>query len=453
MWTLLSFGGTSLWAATPFALGCVLLAIAAPREVRTLHEVRWLDTALLALVGGTILQFVPMPESWVARLSPETGSLTALLRLDLHPLQAGQRAAGTLSIDPRATLWGVALLIATVLLFWVCRRLFLDGGIRRMVRAIAWTGLAVSFMAILQRATGPDVIYWMWESTAEGAEPFGPFVNRNHFATWVIMAVPLCWGYVMARMETRVRDDRPRARVVRLLEFFDARTTWLVTAGSLMTLALVTSLSRSGLLGLGAAFLFTLALAWGSETIDRRRRAWLISFFLLSTVAIMAWANLGSLVERLEETLSGASTERLAIWRETGPILGDFWLAGSGVGTYETAMLVYQETDRTFFYFNQAHNHYLQLAAEGGLLLAVPTVVALVFLARLARRRLSRGRAGLYWIQAGAAAGLVAVAVQSLWETGLRMPANAALAAVLAAIVVHSPRHTLEGEDVDAPGV
>ena len=452
MWTLLSFGGASPWAATPFALGCVLLAIAAPREVRTLHEVRWLDTALLALVGGTILQFVPMPESWVARLSPGTTSLTALLRLDLHPLQAGQRAAGTLSVDPRATLWGAALLIATVLLFWVCRRLFLDGGIRKMVRAIAWTGLALAFVAIVQRATAPKTIYWIWQSSVEGAEPFGPFVSRNHFATWVIMAVPLCWGYVMARMETRVRDDRPRARVVRLLEFFDARTTWLVTAGSLMTLALVTSLSRSGLLGLGAAFLFTLVLTRGADAVDRRRRAWLITFVLLSAALIVAWANLGAVVARLDETLSGGLTERRLIWRETGPILRDFWLAGTGVGTYGSAMLVYQQSARAF-YFNQAHNHYLQLAAEGGLLLAVPTIVALVFLARLARRRLSRDRAGLYWIQAGAAAGLVAVAVQSLWETGLRMPANAALAAVLAAIVVHSPRPTCEGEDVNAPGV
>ena len=321
-----------------------------------------------------------------------------------------------------------------------------------MVRAIAWTGLVLAFVAIVQRATGPDVIYGIWESSAEGAETFGPFVNRNHFATWVIMAVPLCWGYVMARMETRVRDDRPRALVVRLLEFFDARTTWLVTAGSLMTLALVTSLSRSGLLGLGAAFLFTLVLTRGTDAVDRRRRAWLITFVLLSAVLIVAWANLGAVVARLDEALSGGSAGRLAIWRETGPILRDFWPAGTGVGTYETAMLVYQQSARAF-YFNQAHNHYLQLAAEGGLLLVVPTIVALVFLARLVRRRLSRDRAGLYWIQVGAAAGLVAVAVQSLWETGLRMPANAALAAVLAAIVVHSPRHTLEGEDVDAPGV
>jgi hypothetical protein len=44
---------------------------------------------------------------------------------------------------------------------------------------------------------------------------------------------------------------------------------------------------------------------------------------------------------------------------------------------------------------------------------------------------------GTYWIRAGAATGLLAVALQSFWETGLVMPANAALAAVLAAIAVH----------------
>jgi hypothetical protein len=53
------------------------------------------------------------------------------------------------------------------------------------------------------------------------------------------------------------------------------------------------------------------------------------------------------------------------------------------------------------------------------------------------RKRLSADTSGAYWIRAGAATGLVAVALQSLWETGLVMPANAALAAVLAAIALH----------------
>jgi hypothetical protein len=40
-------------------------------------------------------------------------------------------------------------------------------------------------------------------------------------------------------------------------------------------------------------------------------------------------------------------------------------------------------------------------------------------------------------VRAGAVGGLIAVAVQSLWETGLRVPANALLFAVLAAIAMH----------------
>jgi hypothetical protein len=43
----------------------------------------------------------------------------------------------------------------------------------------------------------------------------------------------------------------------------------------------------------------------------------------------------------------------------------------------------------------------------------------------------------MYFLRAGALAGLVGVAVQSVWETGLTTPANAVLAAVAGAIVVH----------------
>ena len=99
-------------------------------------------------------------------------------------------------------------------------------------------------------------------------------------------------------------------------------------------------------------------------------------------------------------------------------------------------------------YFNQAHNQYLQIAAEGGLLLSVPAAVALLSFVRLARRRVTRDHTAVFWIRIGAAGGLVAVMTQSLWETGLRMPANAAVAAVLAAVVVHAPRrHTHAHEE------
>jgi len=131
---------------------------------------------------------------------------------------------------------------------------------------------------------------------------------------------------------------------------------------------------------------------------------------------------------------SGSDVEnRVRIWRDTLPLVSDFWLTGSGVGRYRTAMLLYQRADRVV-QFNQAHNHYLQVLAEGGVVLLGLVLGGIRCLTGAVREQLSADRSGTYWIRAGAACGLTAVALQGLWETGLVMPANAALAAVVAAI-------------------
>ncbi len=56
----------------------------------------------------------------------------------------------------------------------------------------------------------------------------------------------------------------------------------------------------------------------------------------------------------------------------------------------------------------------------------------------LGARRLKEDASADYLVRAGAVAGIAAVLVQSFWETGLRMPANAMLLAVLAAIATCS---------------
>src|SRR5262249_32291214 len=130
---------------------------------------------------------------------------------------------------------------------------------------------------------------------------------------------------------------------------------------------------------------------------------------------------------------------RRAIWRETWPMVKAFAATGVGVGAYQRGMLVYQQSPRNF-YFNHAHDEYLQIAAEGGLLLAGPALIALLSLVSGVARRLREERAAVYWIRGGAVGGMVAAAVQSVWDTGLRMPANAVLFAILAAIALHDSK-------------
>jgi O-antigen ligase len=99
-------------------------------------------------------------------------------------------------------------------------------------------------------------------------------------------------------------------------------------------------------------------------------------------------------------------------------------------------ILVYQRTP-SLFRISGAHNQYLQVATEGGLLIGIPVAVALGLFLRESRRALAGDDSGMYFLRAGALSGLFGVAVQSVWETGLTTPANAVLAALAAAIVVH----------------
>jgi len=101
-------------------------------------------------------------------------------------------------------------------------------------------------------------------------------------------------------------------------------------------------------------------------------------------------------------------------------------------------MTAYQTSDRSI-HFEQAHNDYLQLLAEGGILLGAAVVATLaIFVSEIRRRFREAPHEGTtYWARVGAVIGLVAIAVQSLFEFSLQIPGNAAMFCVLAAIAIH----------------
>lgn len=400
---------------------------------------RALDAAL-ALAGAlALLQLVPWPPAVLDRLSPHRLPFDAAFHLDLA--LTGARPAGSarpFALAPAATAYACALGTTLLLLFWTCRTALARGGVRRLARGLSWLGLTASVLALVQRAVSPGQIYGFWTPLEPGAQPFGPMANRNHFATWLLLALPVAVGYLAAHLESHARGWRGPGGAVRWLRRFDARSIWLLAAGVLMLVTLIQSRSRAAVVSLGVAATF----AWG---IGRTRREpgarWAVALFVAGGLAALAaWANLGMLLQRFDELVIGGGSGRMLIWRDTLRIVRDFWVTGVGLGGFETAMTVYQRSSRDVF-FNHAHNQYLQLAAEGGLLVGLPVLAAGLAFARAAHDALARDRSPIWHLRAGALTGLVAVAVQSLWECGLLTPANAVLLAVSAAIVIHPAAH------------
>ena len=415
-----------------FAGVAVLVALEQPSIGR---GAGWLlDASLLAGLAVAGAQLVPLPGAMRARVSPHAVQIDQALRLDGGVSAA---AAQPLSIDPESTAWAVALAAAYIALFFCARSIFARGGVRTVSRGIAWMGLGLCALVALQRATSPSMLYWYFRPLDAGASPYGPFVSRNALATWLAMAAPIAIGYAVARDRS---DRRVAGGIAARIEAMDSTQLWLAAAACVMTGTVFASTSRAGILGVTLGL-----LAFVAVSRARIRRGGVAVWTLVALAGIAAAAlmfgDFGALAMRLQETTESGVWGRRAIWRDSWRMAQDFWIAGVGAGAFAKGMLLYQQGSRLFF-FNHAHNEYLQLVAEGGVLVAVPAAIALIAFAVVITGHLRSDRTPIFWIRAGAVAGIVAVAVQSLWDTGLRTPANGALFAVIAAIGCHAPRAT-----------
>lgn len=434
-WVTFLAGGVYAWVWIPGASLLFGLALAVRPGIAQDERVRVLDITLIASVIACALQLLPLPASIVHAIAPH--AIPVRRALWLPPLLTPPALPWIpISIAPYDTLAALGILLSAIIMFWTCRRVCEQGGAGRIVRAIAFIGLAASIAAIVQRALRIDLLYGVWQPLDAGARPYGAFVNRNHMATWIIMACPLVFGYVLARAPRQHTPHLFSQRIVNAATHLGTIRIWLVVAVCIMTLAVLLSASRSGLIGLITAFAISTMLTRNRGTLAVRR--WLILQFALLALVIMWFANYDVLLRRLEETMTRAQAGRgrTAIWRDTLRLIEDFPATGTGAGTFGKAINVYQ-TAEPGYAIGQAHNHYLQLMAEGGAWLLLPVALASGLLLVLARRSLKQDLSSNYLLRAGACAGIAGVLVQSVWETGLTLPANAMLFGVLAAIATH----------------
>jgi O-antigen ligase len=421
-WTLFAFGGYYAWTQWPAAAALTLALLAARPRVAA-RPYRLLDLSLLAGVTYVFIQTIPFPVAWRDLLSPHVRAVDGVIRFGSDPHRA-------LSLDPPATLKAAVVTVFLLGMFWICRETFARHGLRRLVRVVAWSGLLVSIVAIVCRAIDPKLLYATWDP-GPSAAPYGPFIDRNHMGSWLVMAAPLIAGYLVARLAR----GEPRTLAAKL----DATTLWLAAAVAAMYAASIMSFSRSTFIGMAAALVTGGLLA--TKRRGRGGAVWLVAIVIAAAAIAAAMPRTADLVMRFEDPREKPEWSRLQIWHDTLPIVHDFALTGVGVGGYRNAMVVYQQADRRLF-FNQAHNQLLQLITEGGLILAVPMLSALIAFAILAGRRLRADHSPTFWIRAGAVAGLAGIFVQSLWEIGLRMPANTLLFAALAAAAIHESPNT-----------
>ena len=449
-WGALAFGAEYPWAYAPLLVfGATVGGLGLAARIPGAGGFRPLALALGLVVAAACLQAAPLPAPLVSALSPEQAAhdwaalYAAAMPAAPHDAGASAAAFASLSIKPSRTVLGLTFVAGLSLFFLGAARALTAGGLPGLARGLIVLGVVVALAGIVQAASGSARVYGVWYPRKAWL-PAAPFINANHFAGWMLMALPMALGHLGGRLERALRDAPRtwRERTIRLASRDGSEIVPAAFAVVLMAFSMLITGSVSGMFCLAAV---AGALAWRASRgrTGRRRRA-LPAAGLAGMLALAAaWAGPGAVGGEIARTLGTAfaADGRVGIWRDTLHVVRDFPLAGTGFNTYGIAMLGYQ-TRGLDVRAVEAHNDYLQLAAEGGLLVGLPVIaVGAVFIREVRRRfRENRDDTRTRWLRVGAVGAIGALGLQSLVDFSLQMPGNAVLFALLMAVAVHRPR-------------
>lgn len=339
----------------------------------------------------------------------------------------------TISLEPFWT-QVAALHFLAYLIFLAALLTFIDsaGRLKTIISFITIFGFAYAFFAVLQAFLSPNKIYGVYE--AQFAVPFGSFVNRHNFAAYMEMTIAVPLGLLFTGAIGR-----------------DKRLIY-ITAIGLMGIALLLSGSRGGLVSLLAEIFFLVIIT--AQTKSAGRLGLKIAFAVALVATIIAGALLiggESSLSRFAETASSNNftTNRTHIWSITLDVIKNNLPFGTGYGAFGVAYTPY-DSFNGLERVEQAHNDYLQIMADAGI---VGLIIGAFFIFQLFRVGLRYAKTSDRYLRgaaAGALAGCFAVLVHSLFDFVLHTTAVALLFITLVSMVVVSGRDEFDdGDDSD----
>ena len=224
----------------------------------------------------------------------------------------------------------------------------------RFLQVILIFAFLLSILATFTALTSPPgVVFWKFNLGTDQAV-LGPFVYRNQYAAFVEVALPLAI--------VRAILDRPRWIIYTLI----AATLFAsVVAGG----------SRAGAILCLAEILVIPAIAYGRDMISARSLTKVLAASITAVVVLTAVVGWQVIWNRLQE--QNPYSLRADLVRSSIRMVRARPLAGFGLGTWSDAYPAYARFDDGRF-VNQAHNDWIQWAAEGGLpFLAIMLAVAI----------------------------------------------------------------------------
>jgi O-antigen ligase len=474
VFTPAAFGSIELWAFSIMELGILLIIVlwalrnlivrppaSEPKKAGLFYPVNLkfeIPLVLLSLFLLLILfQLLPLPPALIKVLSPKTDALRQTLSLSSVEPSAGnlqtssdphsapdspEKSFGSAIRNPHSAIsfvpfvtqihffkWLTLIGLFVFLLYW---KPFAEShSLRRQLAVVIFVvGVWEALYGMFEFFSGHrQILNLQGENLVPSVT--GTFINRNYFAGYLLMAIPLSIGYLLSR--EAARRDRFMGWRNRLASL-DGKTLLLGFGAIVMIVGLLFSASRMGISSLLLSFTL-LSILFADPGRERRFSRTSVLIFGLAVLWAI-WIGLDAVIGRF---FTGADDFkfRWAMWVSAFQILKDFPLFGSGLGTFAYLFPVYRSLHIQGL-ATHAENDLLQLASETGLLGAGLLLVLFFYLSwRMVSgfRSLSHREPERY-LGIGALVGILALMFHSLVERNIQVPSNAFLYTILWAMVL-----------------
>ncbi len=455
------FGGVetvSLWhasLATSLLIAIVVFACVAFRWRPTLPPFAFVVIPL-AFICYSIFQSIALPKSIAGHFSAIEN---VRLNLGAYPADEIEKAAlsfgatvsnvhekAAASVIPQASRIALVPIIVATLLGWLTAILFES---KNTKTAFLWFVLlnasALSAWGIVQRANhSVDILPGIPDDSI--GQPFASFYYRNAGAAAILPGIAAATAlFYMNRKGSRDLSYGQMANQNGWLKnengatsLLSARDLTLISLACLLLVAVIVSLSRGAWIAGGCS----LILAVVALRADLKLGKGLLFLALLASVISIATYKITVQLQARMDRVSVddfASDDRLSHWKEGWAAACSFFPYGSGLGTYGYATLPHQVTPRDVW-FREAHNQYLQVLTESGLIGAAALLLAIGWMLKhslqhtMCKESTLQQGVGLFGLMT-----LVLGVVQSIGDFVIDVPANLLLYGTFFGLVAAGP--------------
>ncbi|WP_144061152.1 O-antigen ligase family protein [Hyphomicrobium denitrificans] len=327
---------------------------------------------IAAVASLPLLQLVPLPPSIWTSL-PGRAVIVETYGVLGYPLPAHP-----LTLSPTATWLSTLGLVPPIAIFLGMATL--DYEERRVLSLVLIAMAVISvFLGLLQLAGGANSALRFYVVT-NTTEAVGFFANRNHFAVllYAAMLFSFCW-LLDAAVSVASKARRARLDSKPVIYFAGGAVAFIaLLAGQLM------ARSRAGLILSAVALMAGFAMAMRDR---RARNGSHLSKVLLGTIAITiaicSQFAFFRILDRFGPDI--VSDVRIAIVRNTIAAARAYMPFGSGLGTFVPVYQMFEKpADIAVTYVNHAHNDFLELWLETGILGLALLILCIVWLVRRA---------------------------------------------------------------------